>query len=148
MRVLMVLVGFPALSESFVLYQITGLIDRGFDVDILAAEARKESTVHSDVAAYGLLDRVRNVHGIVPESLRLLRSTRILFALIRQGKPDLLKEAMPSGLHRMLKRPWLVGAHQLRAYGCIASPDSCFATSDRTASSWCGCARSSAPRGR
>ena len=48
MRVLIVLVDFPVLSETFVLDQITGLIDRGFVVDILAARARNDSMVHAD----------------------------------------------------------------------------------------------------
>jgi colanic acid/amylovoran biosynthesis glycosyltransferase len=116
MRVLMVLIDFPALSETFILDQITGLIDRGFDVDILAARARKESTVHSDVEAYGLLDRVRYVDWKVPVGSRLLRWTHILFSLIRQGQPGLLNEVMRAGLRRMQKRPLLVGALQLLSY--------------------------------
>ena len=107
MRVLMVLVDFPALSETFILDQITGLIDRGFVVDILAAGACKESTVHSDAEAYGLLDRVRYVDWRVPTGSRMLRWTHILFSLLRQGQSGLLNETMRAGLRRMLKRPSL-----------------------------------------
>ena len=116
MRVLMVVVDFPALSETFVLDQITGLIDRGFDVDILAARARRESARHSDVEAYGLLDRVRYINWKVSDGSRLLRRARILFGLVRQRRPGLFKEAMRAGLHGMLKRPSLVGALQLLVY--------------------------------
>ncbi|MFS0725644.1 glycosyltransferase [Paenibacillus sp. 1P07SE] len=50
---------FPALSETFVLNQITGLLDRGHDVDIYATAPRREQTRHPDVAAYGLDARCR-----------------------------------------------------------------------------------------
>ena len=127
MRVLMVLVDFPALSETFILDQITGLIDRGFVVDILAAGACKELTVHSDVEAYGLLDRVRYVDWRVPIGSRMLRWTHILFSLLRQGQSGLLNETMRAGLRRMLKRPSLVGALQLLSYAdtlaALPSPD-------------------------
>ena len=127
MRVLMVVIDFPALSETFVLDQITGLIDRGFDVDILAAGARKESTVHSDVEAYGLLDRVQYVDWKVPDGSRLLRWTHILFSLVRQGQLGLFNEVMRAGLRRMLERPSLVGALQLLSYAdalaALPSPD-------------------------
>lgn len=46
---------FPALSETFVLNQITGLLDRGHNVDIYASSARKETAVHPDVERYELL---------------------------------------------------------------------------------------------
>ncbi len=54
---------FPALSETFVLNQITGLIDRGHDVTIFAYRPRPESRVHADVAQYDLakVTRYRNV---------------------------------------------------------------------------------------
>jgi len=127
MRVLMVVIDFPALSETFVLDQITGLLDRGFDVDILAAGARKESTVHSDVEAYGLLDRVKYVDSKVPNGSRLLRWTHILFSLVRQGQLGLFNEVMRAGLRRMLERPSLVGALQLLSYAdalaALPSPD-------------------------
>jgi colanic acid/amylovoran biosynthesis glycosyltransferase len=116
MRVLMVVVDFPALSETFVLDQITGLIDRGFEVDILAAGARKESEVHADVEAYGLLERVRYVDWMVPSGSRLLQWALILLSLARQGQWRLLKEAVRVGLDRRLKRPSLVGAFQLLSY--------------------------------
>jgi colanic acid/amylovoran biosynthesis glycosyltransferase len=116
MRVLMVLVDFPALSETFVLDQITSLIDRGFDVDILAARARKEATMHADVEAYGLLDRVRYVDWKIPTGPRWLRWTQILFSLVQQRQVGLLYEALRAGWQRMLRRPSLVGALQLLSY--------------------------------
>jgi colanic acid/amylovoran biosynthesis glycosyltransferase len=48
---------FPAISETFVLGQITGLLDRGVDVRIFSYERPVRTSHHPDVAQYGLLDR-------------------------------------------------------------------------------------------
>ena len=55
MRIAFVLGSFPALSETFILNQITGLIDRGHSVDIYAAGARDDPKCHPDVERYGLI---------------------------------------------------------------------------------------------
>jgi colanic acid/amylovoran biosynthesis glycosyltransferase len=47
---------FPKLSETFILNQIAGLIDRGHDVTILAMEPG-ENEHHDDVTRYDLLNR-------------------------------------------------------------------------------------------
>ena len=49
---------FPSISETFVLNQITGLIERGHEVDIYAEKCEKTSKVHPDVEKYGLSKRV------------------------------------------------------------------------------------------
>jgi len=49
---------FPALSETFVLNQITGLLDLGCDVRIFASGRRDESIEHTDIERYGLMRRV------------------------------------------------------------------------------------------
>lgn len=59
MRILFIVGPFPALSETFILNQITGLIDRGHEVDIYSLKGKPKniSKVHSDVENYHLLDR-------------------------------------------------------------------------------------------
>jgi colanic acid/amylovoran biosynthesis glycosyltransferase len=57
MRIAFVLGSFPALSETFILNQITGLIDRGQIVDIYASGPRDDPKVHPDVERYGLIGR-------------------------------------------------------------------------------------------
>lgn len=54
MKVAFLLNKFPLLSETFVLNQITGLIDRGCTVDIFVRGPLKEEKAHADVARYGL----------------------------------------------------------------------------------------------
>ena len=48
---------FPCISQTFVLNQITGLIDRGHDVDIFAVHGDDPNHVHPDVSKYQLLAR-------------------------------------------------------------------------------------------
>lgn len=59
MKIAFIVNEFPALSETFVLNQITGLIDRGHDVDIIAHRPRDESLRHPDIDTYQLEKRVR-----------------------------------------------------------------------------------------
>ena len=49
---------FPKLSETFVLDQITGLIDLGHDVRIFSFEAATDAVQHESVARYGLDERL------------------------------------------------------------------------------------------
>lgn len=58
MRIAFVVGKFPKLSETFILNQITGLIDRGHEVTIYSGRPDAEDKVHPDVARYRLLDRV------------------------------------------------------------------------------------------
>jgi colanic acid/amylovoran biosynthesis glycosyltransferase len=55
MKVAFIVNQFPALSETFILNQITGLIDRAHEVDIYAYRPRHEAGVHLDIAKYNLL---------------------------------------------------------------------------------------------
>jgi colanic acid/amylovoran biosynthesis glycosyltransferase len=59
LRVAIVVDEFPALSETFILRQITGLIDRGFDLTIFANRPRPDAKLHDDVLRYGLQQRCR-----------------------------------------------------------------------------------------
>ncbi len=73
MRVAFVVASFPVLSETFILNQIVGLIERGLAVDIYAIEDGVEvdtTKVHPDVEKYNLLDRTYYVPKI-PKNLLL-----------------------------------------------------------------------------
>ena len=54
--------GFPALSATFILDQITGLMDRGLNVSNWATYHNRESTVHPDVVTYGLHKSTRYIN--------------------------------------------------------------------------------------
>jgi len=97
MRIAIVAGLFPKISETFILNQITGLIDLGHDVSVFAFGRTKESEgFHKSVAAYKLLEktcyfnvpksrrkRIMKAAGIIlkmllkqPESFRIFRDYR------------------------------------------------------------------------
>jgi colanic acid/amylovoran biosynthesis glycosyltransferase len=57
MKVAFIVTEFPSLSQTFILNQITGLLDRGHDVTIYARIHRNYPVMHADVEKYHLLDR-------------------------------------------------------------------------------------------
>jgi colanic acid/amylovoran biosynthesis glycosyltransferase len=59
MRIAVAVGIFPTVSETFVLNQVTGLIDRGHDVRIFAARAGRPAAVHDEIIRYKLMDRAR-----------------------------------------------------------------------------------------
>jgi colanic acid/amylovoran biosynthesis glycosyltransferase len=76
MRVLFVVGQFPAVSETFILGQATGLIDRGHELDIYAIAATRavDGIAHDDVFRYGLAKRAFYLPG--PHKGRLPRVLR------------------------------------------------------------------------
>ena len=75
MKIAFIVNEFPSLSQTFVLNQITGLIDRGHDVDIFAKVARNDGKIHEDVNKYNLLEHTIYQKSI-PKNiiLRILKS--------------------------------------------------------------------------
>ena len=61
--------GFPALSATFILDQITGLIDLGFDVEIWSTYDPKENKVHESVDKYRLREITRYIQ-VPPQELQ------------------------------------------------------------------------------
>jgi colanic acid/amylovoran biosynthesis glycosyltransferase len=54
LRVAFLVTDFPAASETFILDQITGLIDCGCEVEIFPSQRGKPTAVHPEVVSYGL----------------------------------------------------------------------------------------------
>lgn len=76
MKIAIILGVFPALSESFILNQITGLIDLGHEVDIYARVPRKDPTIHPKVLEYNLLDKttyIREPYTIAKKGWELVK---------------------------------------------------------------------------
>ena len=59
MKIAFLLGEFPSLSETFILDQITALIDRGHSVSIFAERVSRDLAAHPAVARYDLLARTR-----------------------------------------------------------------------------------------
>ena len=58
MKIAFIVNTFPSLSQTFVLNQITGLLDMGYDVEIFAHVNQNEKKVHANVERYRLMERV------------------------------------------------------------------------------------------
>jgi colanic acid/amylovoran biosynthesis glycosyltransferase len=57
MKIAVIISEFPSLNETFILDHITGLIDRGHDVDIYATAPASLPKFHEEVKRYDLLNR-------------------------------------------------------------------------------------------
>ncbi|HYB40365.1 MAG TPA: glycosyltransferase, partial [Candidatus Methylomirabilis sp.] len=66
MKVAMLLTSFPDLPQTFVLGQITGMLDRGVDLDLFALRRGVDDPLHDEVRRYGLEDRARLISDIRP----------------------------------------------------------------------------------
>lgn len=81
MKIAFIVTTFPALSQTFILNQITGLIDRGHEVDIFAEQADNTAKMHPDVQKYRLLDRTYYLlRAPYNRSLRVLKGLALLLA--------------------------------------------------------------------
>ena len=68
MKVACIVNTFPSLSETFILNQITGLLDRGHQVDVYARDCDDHAVVHADVERYGLREHT-SYYGHVEETM-------------------------------------------------------------------------------
>ena len=83
LRVAFIVHEFPVLSETFVINQATGLLDRGCEVDIYATQLGSTEKMHPDVHRYGLLQRVRLLPSVSPNyALRLVEAMELI---LKQG---------------------------------------------------------------
>ncbi|MEA5465665.1 glycosyltransferase [Leptothoe sp. PORK10 BA2] len=57
MKIAFFLGEFPAISQTFILDQIVGLIQQGHEVDVFATTVSDEDTVHPEINKYSLLER-------------------------------------------------------------------------------------------
>ncbi len=96
MKIAMVTVQFPTLSETFILNQITGLIDRGHDVEIFSlfgseVDVGGPQRLHPQIEKYRLLEKI--THLKVPESrlTRIAQSLRLLLGRFFKGPGAILR---------------------------------------------------------
>lgn len=78
MRIAFLLNFFPRTSETFILNQIVGLIERGHTVDIFARYPDIDDPIHSDVKKYQLIERTHYLAIARGRNKRLLAGARII----------------------------------------------------------------------
>ncbi len=93
MKIAFIVREFPTLSETFILNQITGLLDLGHSVDIFRTMPSEQNRIHPIVEEYGLLKRTRFIPKPTGMLRRVLGGLRILLpGLIRN--PGLMLRAL------------------------------------------------------
>lgn len=85
---------FPALSQTFILNQITGLIDRGHEVDIYAELKSDTLKVHPDVEKYDLINRTYYHPSIPAGKLQRVLKALLLFTLNFFKDPALILQSI------------------------------------------------------
>ena len=120
MRIAFVVDQFPTLSETFILGQITGLIERGHEVDIYCDRPRNTTKTHSEIQQYNLLERtyytriptnflVRIVQAVLLFSQNFLKAPKILLRAVNFTKYNRSRYGEPAGFLKPLYLviPWL-----------------------------------------
>jgi colanic acid/amylovoran biosynthesis glycosyltransferase len=81
MKIAFIVSQFPSISETFILRQITGLLERGHEVDVFAF-SRGDTAHHEDVEEYKLLQRTRyiDIYASSSKPVRLLKRLGLLIA--------------------------------------------------------------------
>jgi colanic acid/amylovoran biosynthesis glycosyltransferase len=90
MKIAFIVSRFPILSETFILNQITGLLDMGHNVEIFADFSTNEKKVHSDVEKYHLIERT---HYVMPRNKikRVLKATYLIMTNFHKSPLKILK---------------------------------------------------------
>ncbi len=91
MKIAFIVNGFPSLSETFILNQVTGLLDMGYDVEIFAQFNPNESKIHSDVEKYRLMERVHYFNPPYSKIKRTLKAICLIAANFYKGPAKILK---------------------------------------------------------
>lgn len=98
MRIAFLLYHWPVLSETFIMNQITGLLDRGHEVDIYAKTPGTEPVIHADIERYRLLEHTfyyRTPSQRLPAN-RFVRLTKAIGLIIKhiRKKPMLVLRSL------------------------------------------------------
>ena len=96
MKIAVLLFHFPVLSETFILNQVTGLIDRGHDVQIFCRTPGNDQIQHGDVKKYNLKARTiyfGSARDRAPNNkfLRVAKAIAILLTHLNKNPVPLLK---------------------------------------------------------
>ncbi len=106
MKVAFVVGTFPSLSETFILNQITGLLQLGHEVDVYALEKGNATKVHPDVLRFDLLARTHFLTPAATARRHFPRATRnFATTLLAEASRAL---GLPGSSTRRLVRPSLL----------------------------------------
>jgi len=81
MKVAFIVNNFPEISETFILSQITGLINRGIDITVVAKGRSNAEVIHEDVFRFNLLEKVIYLNMPSNKFLQIIVALKKLFLL-------------------------------------------------------------------
>ena len=96
-RVACLVEAFPKLSETFVLNQITGLIDRGHEVDVYPTYREEAGATHPSIQRYDLLNRTHYPQAPRNRLHRIFRAVWEATGRFKQDTPRLVHAALWPG---------------------------------------------------
>lgn len=82
MKITYIVGNFPKLSETFILNQITGLINKGHEVDVISFQRRKEDNIHEDVYQYNLLDKTQYIKKAASTNIGFVLNEKLVASLL------------------------------------------------------------------
>lgn len=93
MKIAVIVSRFPTLSETFILNQITGLLDLGHDIEIFASLNPNEEKVHNDVKKYRLMERVHYLKDMIPRNkiARLFKAIHLIIINFHKSPLKIIK---------------------------------------------------------
>lgn len=83
MKIAIIVSEFPKISETFILNQITGLIDLGNEVDIFVFKESDEKKIHPDVIKYNLFSKITFLNRITLPKGKIERIAKAIKIIIR-----------------------------------------------------------------
>ena len=135
MKIAVIVGEFPSLSQTFILNQIIGLIERGHEVDIYADIPQNSPKIHSEVEKYNLLKRTYYQQKIPGNYfLRLLQGIRLLLTnfhkdplvvlrslnVIKYGRQAASLRLLYQSISHLGKKPYDIIHCQFGKYGLRA----------------------------
>ncbi|MFC5649859.1 glycosyltransferase [Paenibacillus solisilvae] len=93
MKIAFIINNFPVLSETFVLHQITGLIDRGHEVDIYAKRQSVPSLTQQEVNKYRLMETSNFIDIPTNKPKRILKALGLFIIYLFQ-KPKVILRSL------------------------------------------------------
>ena len=108
-RIAMIVSDFPILSQTFILNQIVGLLDRGCEVDIYSERRGSTDKIHPLVEKYGLLERTYYLPEL-PENLllRLINGIGLILKYAIRCPRQLWRSLYPFPLSDLTFSLWLL----------------------------------------
>ena len=91
MKIAIIVPFFPSLSQTFILNELTGLIDRGHEVSIFSQQKSQEIGVHSDIISYDLLRRTTYLTCPVNKFRRIIKSVPLFYLGLKKNPRLLFK---------------------------------------------------------